>query len=157
MPLIVQIHQQQFEILKEYREGDILTSGEAAALNKLLVEKVRKRIAPMVATAVRNFKVLSSTQHDEIQRSINISANEYEFKSHSRHRPEVPLDNAAREVALQQAELWGQQMGFSPESEEVRKKYAELISDASVRDQARELVRSRQGLAEEFLEGLTWE
>lgn len=151
--LVVQIRQQQFDINREYREGDTLTAGEALALNQLLVERIRKGMAPRVARIVRHFGVLSSQQHSQLQQELNDYASQYEFNPKPGYRPEVPLERAVKEVAHQEAEKWGQQNGNAPDSLEVHRKYIELCNDSGVRDKARELIRLRLGVAQTLMQG----
>lgn len=154
MTLVVQIRRQQFDVEREYREGDTLTAGEALAMNQLLVERVRRGVAPWVARAVRAYGVLTTEQHNELQDKINNFASRYQFDPRPGYRPEVPMESAVKEVALQSAEQWGQRNGLTPDSPEVRQKYISLCSDPVIRDQARELIRNRIGVVEALLEDL---
>lgn len=154
MPLIVQIRRQQFDINREYKAGDVLTEGEALALNQLFVEKIRKKVVSQVARAVRMYGVLSTEQHNELQDYINSCVRSYEFSPKPGYRPEVPIENAIREVAHQRADRWGQQNGFTPDSIEVRSRYTELLNDPAIVDAARELLRSRLTVTGSLLKDL---
>lgn len=154
MPLIVQIRQHQFDIFREYTEGHVCTAGEAMALNQALVENVRNRLYPMIAKEVDRHRILSATQHLALQAKINSYVAAYQFRSRPTYRPSTPLESATKELAVQEARLWAHQEGLDLTGPEAKAKFAALCQDASLIDRARELVRSRQGVANDLLEGL---
>lgn len=157
MPLIVQIRQHKFDILREYQAGHVCTPGEAAALNQMLIENIRNNVYGFVAREVRNSpgNVLSVAQQDNLQKQINQYVQTYTFKASSRYRPMTPIESATRELARQEAEIWGQQNGHLPDSEQVREKYKELLDNPEIIDRAREILRSHQTVADTLLEGLS--
>lgn len=158
MPLIVQIRQHKFDILREYQAGHICTAGEAAALNQMLIENIRNNVYGFVVREVRNSpgNVLTVNQQVDLQKQINQYVETYHFKSNPmRYRPMTPIESATRELARQEAEIWGQQNGYLPDSEEVGEKYKELLNNPEIIDRAREILRSHQTVAETLLEGLS--
>jgi hypothetical protein len=153
LPLIVRIKQYQFELLREYTAGHVLTEGEAAALNQMLTENIRNNAYPWVVKAAQG-GFLTAEQQQELSERINEYANNYQFKTRVRTKSATPLESTARELAIQEAEIWGQQNGYSPDSHEVNSKFHELLTDPQVRERARDLIRHRQSVVEDALEGL---
>lgn len=124
------------------------------ALNQSLVENIRNNVYPIVAREVDQHRVLSSEQHLALQAKINEYAARYQFRSRPPYRPPTPLESATKELAYQEARMWAQQEGIDLTGPEAKAKFAVLCQDGALIDRARELVRSRQGIAEDLLEGL---
>lgn len=154
MPLLVNIRQHQFEISREYLPGHVLTPGEAAALNQVLVENIRNNVYAWVVREVLKSGVLTSQQHSDLQTKINNYTDKYQFKVRPKYRPPTPLEATAKELAIQEAERWAQEMGVPLDDPTVKDMYARLSVHPDILDRARELVRSRQGIADNLLEGL---
>jgi hypothetical protein len=153
MAVTLRIRQYQFVLLRQYQAGHVLTEGEATAMNQILVENVRNNVYPWVVKAAQG-GFLSAVEHNELETRINDYANRYQFRSRSRARPATPLETAAKELAIQEAEIWGQQNGYLPDTPEVNSKFRELLTDPGVLERARELILSRQTVMDDALEGL---
>lgn len=154
MPLILQVRQHKFEISREYAEGHVCTSAEAAALNQAMMENIRDNVYSWVNKSVDEYGVLTAERHEALQARINSYAEKYTFKTRKGYKPITPMESTIREVAAQDAERWGQQHGLNLNSTEVRLKYHELCRDPSIADRARDLIRSRQSTVDSALEGL---
>lgn len=154
MPLILQIRQHRFEVSREYFEGHVCTAGEAAALNQLLIENTRNNVYPWVNKEIDEYGMLSAEAHARLQNGINIYIDKYQFKPRPGYLRRTPLEYTVQELAIQQAEQWGQRNGLTVEAKEVREKFEELCKNEVLIEQARELLRSRQSIAQDLLMGL---
>lgn len=154
MSSIIRVLQHDFPVEREFVEGHAMTEAEAAAMNQLLIENVRNNVYGWVAKALHGRSVLTPEQHKDLSDRINEYANNYRFRTRVKPRPPNPLDTIVRELALQYAESWGNQQGFSFDSQEVRLKYADLRHAPQIYAEARKLLESRQSVIAEALEDL---
>lgn len=154
MPLIVRVLQHDFPIEREYSAGHVLTAGEASAMNQLLVENIRNNVYSWVVKEAGGSKVLTEEQYSDLTARIAEYGSKYEFRLRTRYRQASALDAAVLELSLQYAEQWGHQNGFEPNSQEVRQRCAELQAQEDIREEARNLIRRRQSVADNALIGL---
>lgn len=158
MALVVRVLQHDFPIEREYREGHVLTAGEAAALNQLLVSNIRSNVTLWVVREARGRSVLTAEQSELLHKRISEYANNYQFKARSRAQPITPFVMAIREVAQKHTTIWANQNDYTIGGKEYREKMGQLVLEPEIQEEARSLVLSRQSVvrevAEELAEGL---
>jgi hypothetical protein len=154
MSLTVRIIQHDFPIDREYVEGHVITEGEAAALNQLLVENIRNNCYGWVTKAAEGASILPHEIHSALRHRIAEYAKDYQFKVRTRSRTMNPLEATTAELARQHAETWGNSRGLGPGSPGVYTKYLELRASPQILEEARRLILRRQAVVNEALEGI---
>jgi hypothetical protein len=156
MPLNIRIQQHDFFIDQRYNAGHVLSEGEAQALNQIFAENIRNNVFAWVTRTMEESKsqLLTLEQHNDLQSKIARYAEAYRFRTRERRRPPSPIEAAADEIALQDAEIEGQQRGFPLDSQEVRLRYLQLRTDPVVVERARQLVIQRQAFADGTLKDM---
>jgi hypothetical protein len=154
--LKLRVRQYDFTITRRFHAGQVITDGEAYALNQLLMENVRNNTTPWVHRAEQASPngILSHEQVSDLQTKIAQYATTYRFRPRVRTRGLTPIDLALDELAFAQARTEGHHAGLAAESVEVKMRYRQLLLDPTLQTKARELVLERQKAASNALEEL---
>lgn len=151
---VIRIQQHDFQIPTRYSEGHVCSAADAIMLNQIFCENVRNNVANWVSRIMDDLgvTVLSDNDLSSLRKRIYQYASNYQFRPRERARPPSPIEVAANELALKQAEIEGQQNGYTPDSDEVKLRYLQLKSDPDILSRAREIVARRAAIVEEMLD-----
>lgn len=152
-PITIRIRQYAFQFPSRYREGTVLTIGEAKALNQLLAENIRNNVDQWVTKAEAELPVgelIPQAIHSALQNKIASYAMKYEFRAREAKNKPGLIEIEARELAEQEA----RQLGRGPDQEDWELVVTELMSLPKIQDEARHRAKAKREIAQQMLNEL---
>ena len=147
-----------FTVPARYREGDILTDNEAAALNQLRTENIQNNMRKVFASefaGVMPGELLSPEAIKRMQEAIERYAGKYEFPSRHIARPrEGAIEKEARAIALEEVEIAARAKGTEFIESDCSVEIERIAGLDWVQAEARQRVQARAAIAAQGLEAL---
>lgn len=146
-----------FTLSEPFREGTVITKGEAQALNGLRTENLANNLRKLVNEAIAELaegEQISEARLGEIQAKISLADQNYQFLERSSLRLKVgDIEQEARAIAQERVEA-----AYRAREEELDDEFERLVALQeqlpAVREEARERVAARRSALAESLSDL---
>jgi len=145
----VTMHKTEVQVPIFYQQGHTLNEHEAEALNAHFVDAVRGRVGGKIKQLVEN-----GASSDEIKKTVEQAAREFEFGQSSAGRPSDPVEteamNISRGIVRDQLKAKGYNLSEVKDRKITELAKQVLQKNPKIREQARQNVEQRASLVEDL-------